>query len=137
MTAFTGIAHITLTVSDLAASVGWYRRILQFEPVGAVRLGSPESGRPRQLVRHDGSGLTLALCAPVDHDGRRFDPGRTGLDHLSLAVDGEDALRSWVRRLDELGTPHSPIRDAGYARFVTLEDPDGIAWELWATVVEH
>jgi glyoxylase I family protein len=33
--------------------------------------------------------------------------------------------------LERQGAAHSPVRDAGYAEFVSFEDPDGIAWEVW------
>ena len=51
---------------------------------------------------------------------------------IALAVIDRAALDDWTRRLDELGVEHSPVRAAGYAEFVSVFDPDGIAWELWA-----
>ncbi|MGW6401499.1 VOC family protein [Streptomyces sp. NPDC055134] len=132
MGTFTGIAHIAIVVSDMAASVDWYRRALGFEPVGGVRPGPLEVGHPRQIMRHADSGLVLAVHAPLRRSGDMFDPSRTGLDHLSLAVSDRTALESWAQRLDGLGVPRSPVRDAGYAEFVSVADPDGIAWELWA-----
>jgi hypothetical protein len=29
------------------------------------------------------------------------------------------------------------VRDLGHARFVSFEDPDGIQFELWLTLVPH
>ncbi|SEF52023.1 Glyoxalase/Bleomycin resistance protein/Dioxygenase superfamily protein [Actinacidiphila yanglinensis] len=133
MSTFTGIAHVAVVVRDLAASVDWYRRALGFEPVGAVVPGPAEAGHPRQVLRHAGSGLALAVHEPLRRSGDRFDPSRTGLDHFSLAVPDRAALDGWVRHLDGLGVAHSPVRDTGYAEFVTLTDPDGIAWELWVS----
>ena len=129
---FTGVAHIAVVVRDMATSVDWYGRALGFEPVGGVTPGPAEAGHPRQIMRHADSGLVLAVHEPLRRSNDRFDPSRTGLDHFSLAVADRTALDSWARRLDELGVPHSPVRDTGYAEFVTLADPDGIAWELWA-----
>lgn len=131
MSTFTGIAHLAVVVRDLAASVDWYRRALGFEPAGAVVPGPAEAGHPRQVLRHAGSGLALAVHEPLQRSGDRFDPSRTGLDHFSLAVPDRAALDGWVRHLDGIGVAHSPVRDTGYAEFVTLTDPDGIAWELW------
>ncbi|MGI8753123.1 MAG: hypothetical protein ACR2MN_12565 [Acidimicrobiales bacterium] len=34
--------------------------------------------------------------------------------------------------MDDLGAGHSPVREAGYAVFVSVFDPDGTPWELWA-----
>ena len=132
MSTFTGIAHIAIVVRDMATSVEWYQRALGFEPVGEVRPGPIEAGHPRQLMRHGGSGLTLAVHEPLQRSGDMFDPSRTGLDHFSLAVADRSVLDDWARRLDDLGVPRSPIRDAGYAQFITVADPDGIAWEFWA-----
>ncbi|MFE6756835.1 VOC family protein [Streptomyces sp. NPDC057684] len=137
MGTFTGIAHIAIVVRDMAVSVDWYRRTLGFEPVGGVRPGPLEVGHPRQIMRHADSGLVLAVHEPLRRSGDMFDPSRTGLDHLSLSVSDRTALESWAQRLDDLGVPRSPVRDAGYAEFVSVADPDGIAWELWANKPEH
>lgn len=39
--------------------------------------------------------------------------------------------------LDAMGVEHSPVRDLGHSRFVSLEDPDGVQLELWLTLVRH
>ncbi|WP_225848089.1 VOC family protein [Streptomyces sp. HPF1205] len=132
MGTFTGVAHIALVVRDMAASVDWYRRALGFRPVGEVMPGPAGVGHPRQLMRHADSALVLAVHEPLRRSGDMFDPSRTGLDHISLTVRDRAALDRWTRHLDALGVPRSPVRDTGYAWFVSVTDPDGIAWELWA-----
>jgi glyoxylase I family protein len=129
---FSGIAHVALVVRDMARSVDWYERVLGFERHGEVRPGPPEAGHPRQLMRHPDSGLVLGIHEPLDHSDDTFDPSRAGLDHLALAARDRADLEEWLARLDELKVPHSPVRDIGYARFVSVFDPDGIQWELWA-----
>ncbi|BBJ47222.1 glyoxalase [Streptomyces antimycoticus] len=133
MHTFTSVAHIAIVVRDMDTSVAWYRRVLGFDPAGGVVPGPIEAGHPRQLMRHPGSGLVLAVHEPLQRSGDLFDPSRTGLDHLALAVPDRTALDTWARHLDDHSIPHSPVRDTGYAEFITLADPDGIAWELWAT----
>ncbi|MEV0406860.1 hypothetical protein [Actinoallomurus sp. NPDC050550] len=54
-----------------------------------------------------------------------------------LTVPDRAALDGWTRHLDALGVSRSPVRDTGYAEFVSVPDPDGIAWELWAAKPEH
>jgi glyoxylase I family protein len=54
-----------------------------------------------------------------------------GLDHVSFAVADLAALQGWAARLDELGIPHSPLRDYGYAHAITFNDPDGIPLEFF------
>jgi glyoxylase I family protein len=137
MSTFTGIAHIAIVVRDMAASVDWHQRALEFQTVGGVMPGPVEAGHPRQIMRHADSGLVLAVHEPLRRSGDRFDPSRIGLDHFSLAVSDRTALDSWALRLDDLGVSRSPVRDTGYAEFVSVADPDGIAWELWATKPGH
>jgi glyoxylase I family protein len=129
---FTGLAHLAIVVRDMATSVGWYGRVLGFERVGEVRPGPVEAGHPRQLMRHPGSGMVIAVHEPVVRSHDRFDPSRTGLDHVSLALADAAQLDAWARRLDDLDVPHSPVHDLGHARMLTFADPDGIAWELWS-----
>jgi glyoxylase I family protein len=96
-----------------------------------VREGPSEARHPRQLVRHPDSGLVLGIHEPYERSNDRFDPQRTGLDHLAVTVTDRAALNAWIAHLDAQGVEHSPVRDAGYAEFVSFADPDGIAWELW------
>ncbi|SEN78302.1 VOC family protein [Actinacidiphila rubida] len=137
MSTFTGFAHIAIVVRAMATSVDWYRRVLGFEPVGAVRPGPAGAGRPRQMMRHADSGLVLAVHEPERRSGDLFDPSRTGLDHFSLAVADRGALDDWTRYLDDLGASHSPVRDTGSSAFLTVTDPDGIVWELWAAAPQN
>lgn len=131
MASFEKVAHIALVVREMTPSVAFYERVLGFERVGEVVEGPPSEGHPRRLMRHPDSGLTLGIHEPYRRTGDRFDPQRTGLDHVAVAVADHEALEAWSARLDEHGVEHSPIRDAGYAEFVSFCDPDGIAWELW------
>jgi len=132
MPTFSRFAHIAVVARDMAASVDWYQKVLGFEAVGGVQPGPDGAGLPRQVVVHADSGLALAVYEPVRRSGDLFDPSRTGLDHFSLVVDGRPELDEWVRKLDKLGVSHSPVRELGDSQFITLADPDGIAWELWA-----
>jgi glyoxylase I family protein len=70
------------------------------------------------LFQHDGNG------------GERFEPGRTGLDHLGLAVDSYDDLQAWAEWLDAHDVPRSDIRDLGTAAIFDFADPDGIQLEF-------
>ena len=132
MTSFSGIAHVAVVVRDMATTIDWYQRVFGFEPSGEVQPGPPEAGHPRQLLRHPDSGFVLGVHEPVLRSNDCFDASRTGLDHFALAVTDRAALDDWTRRLDELDIGHSPVRDAGYAEFISVFDPDGIQWELWA-----
>ncbi|GAA4830852.1 VOC family protein [Actinomycetospora corticicola] len=130
-TTVSGIAHVALVVRDMAASAEFYGRVLGFEAVTERLEGPPEARHPRQLLRHPGSGITLGIHEPLDGSGERFSPQRTGLDHVALTVADRTALDAWGEQLDAHGVEHSPVRDIGYAQFISFADPDGIAWEVW------
>ena len=131
MTTFGGVAHVALVVRDMAAAVEFYGRVMGFEAVTDRLEGPPEARHPRQLLRHPDSGMTLGIHEPLDGSGEGFSPQRTGLDHVAVSVADSDTLDAWTAHLDAHGVEHSPIRDIGYAQFVSFADPDGIAWEFW------
>jgi catechol 2,3-dioxygenase-like lactoylglutathione lyase family enzyme len=118
---------VGLTVRDLDGSAEWYERVLEAPP-------DDEGIPPALLLLHPDSGFLVALCGHRDRSGDRFSPHRTGLDHIALEVSDEDQLARWIAELDALGVEHSPVRDLGHSRFVSLEDPDGIQLELWLTI---
>lgn len=127
---FTRLAHLALVVRDMCTSVERYQQVLGFDVISTVRPGSIAAAHPRRLLRHPASALVLAVHEPLHSSNDLFDPSHIGLDHVSLAVADRTWLDLWLRRLTELGVAHSPIRDAGYAEFLTLANPDHIGWEL-------
>jgi glyoxylase I family protein len=129
---FTHAQHVGLTVTDREKSAAWYQRVLGFRLVKRF-----DTGIPRILMVHPDSGFLIGVYNHPDGSGDRFSPQRTGLDHIALAVEDDHALVVWSARLDDLGVEHSPIRDLGHAKFLSLEDPDGIQIELWVTLIPH
>jgi catechol 2,3-dioxygenase-like lactoylglutathione lyase family enzyme len=132
MPVITGLSHVSLTVSDLGKSEAWYRDVLGFQKV----VEADEGGRVRSVLVHPDTGVLIPL---VQHDGNPGDlflETRTGLDHLSFAVSGRDALEEWQRYLDEVGVQHGPIAEAEPApgmRFalIAFRDPDNIQLEVF------
>jgi glyoxylase I family protein len=127
---FLRLHHLALSVRDRKVSARWYRDVLGFSFVTEF-----DTGIPRILQMHVDSGFFLSLYDHADRSMDEFDPRRTGLDHLALAMAGDEELAAWVEYLDALGVEHSPVRDLGRARFVSLTDPDGIQIELWVELV--
>jgi glyoxylase I family protein len=127
--AIKGMTHVSLSVTDLERSVGFYRDVLGL-PVFVERFdgGSVFDGEEVMLL----AGRTaLCLQAHTANSGDRFDPRRTGLDHLALAVGSMDDLEEYATRLTELGIDHSGIRPiTTFGHFIELRDPDGIQIEL-------
>jgi catechol 2,3-dioxygenase-like lactoylglutathione lyase family enzyme len=57
------------------------------------------------------------------------------LDHLALAVPNAVALEDVKRQLDAAGVSNNGIEDDAVlgGRYISFCDPDGIAWELYAS----
>lgn len=124
MVTFAGVDHVSLTVTDLEVSQGFYADVLDFVPVldvGYARiLMHPATGFLLSLNRHDGAA------------GGRFTELSTGLDHLGLSADSSEELLAWQARFDRLGVSYTPVRDMELGHHLNFRDPDGIALELYA-----
>lgn len=134
--AITGLHHVSITVTDLEASLAWYQRVFGGErmPIKFPHYGCEDTGYGRLLVEPR-SGLVFGLHTNTGNDGERFDEARTGLDHLGFNVASRADLEAWTARLDELGIEHSGIRalDQPFPfATVVFRDPDNIQLELIA-----
>lgn len=125
--AYSGIAHLALTVVDLARSKEWYGRVLGWHEV----MEGDDAGT-RLAVGVLAGGVLLGLREPPDRSGDRFDYRRTGLDHLSLAVATPEELARWEQRFAELGVTYSSTVAGPIGHVLSFKDPDGIALELFA-----
>lgn len=122
----SGLHHVKLPVSDVAASQAWYEKVLGFEAV----IDFVEDGELMGVaLRRDGCQCQLAL---------RRDPDRaralSGFDAMALLVPTRDDVRAWMAVLDSAGEPHGGLvtgHDGGTV-LVGLQDPDGIEIRLYA-----
>ncbi|MBS1690814.1 MAG: VOC family protein [Actinobacteria bacterium] len=134
--ALTGVHHVSLTVTDLEASLAWYQRVFQTErpDLKVPHYGREETGYS-VLLPEPRSGLVFSLHSNTGNDGERFDEARTGLDHVSFGVNGRATLQAWAAWLDELGVPNTGIVDETdpfpYST-VVFRDPDNIQLEVIA-----
>lgn len=131
MSDILGVHHLSLSVTDRAASAAWYGRVLGFAVHSEVATADFE----RTRLRHPVAGLTVTLTEHHPTGGDRFDPRRVGMDHLALQVAGIDAVHAWADRLDRLGVHRSPVRLRGHppqSALVAFTDPDGIQLEIFA-----
>jgi catechol 2,3-dioxygenase-like lactoylglutathione lyase family enzyme len=134
--AIQGVHHVSLTVTDLEASIAWYQRVFRTQ---RLDLTIPHYGRESTgyavLLPEPRSGLIFGLHTNTGNDGQPFDEARTGLDHVSFGVAGRAALEVWTGWLDELGVEHTGIVDETepltYST-VVFRDPDNIQLELIA-----
>src|ERR1700758_4726967 len=109
--AIAGIHHISLTVSDIEASLAWYQRLLGAErvPMEFPHYEREETGFGVLLVEPR-SGLVIGLHTNTANAGERFDEARTRLDHVGLHVASRRELEAWIPWLGELGIEHPGIR---------------------------
>jgi catechol 2,3-dioxygenase-like lactoylglutathione lyase family enzyme len=117
---FTGLSHVQLLVTDVAASAAWYRAALGLEAyvedlsVGYVAL------------RHRPSKMVIVLTTGAGDRG----PGP--LDHLAFAVADGAALKAWADHLATIGIDHQGVVSEDGRPSLALHDPDGTAIELVA-----
>ncbi|MEH6550173.1 MAG: VOC family protein [Pseudomonadales bacterium] len=128
MADINGIAHIQLSVSDMARSRAFYSRLLQ--TMGMTPVIDDDS-----YYYCVGARTGLAL-SPVDtqFSDDQYDQGRTGLHHVCFRTRTRDDVEELYQLALELEAKiiRSPQED-GYAPgyYSTLfEDPDGIRIEV-------
>jgi glyoxylase I family protein len=126
--AFPSIAHVALTVTDLASSSAWYELLLGVSPV----LDEDAGGFWHTVYPLAGGALFGLHAHPHTDSEDRFDAGRVGLDHVGFGCENREELQRWESRLDELGIAHGGIVDAKYGSGLSFKDPDGNALEFFA-----
>jgi glyoxylase I family protein len=112
-----GLSHFQLCVSDLDASVAWYKRALgltelRSQPGHYVALQSPNRRLRVVLSTGEGAGTKGAL------------------DHIAFAISDVGAFNAWCEHLTAIGIPHDGIKANLAGHSVDLFDPDGNNIEL-------
>lgn len=132
----TGVHHLSFTVSNLEDSLDWYQRLFSAERVDYKfnHRYRESTGYGVLLITPD-SGVVIGLHRNTGNQHEGFLESRTGLDHISFQVGSRAELESWMSWLDELGIPHTPIRDEtepfAYST-VVFRDPDNLQLEFLA-----
>jgi glyoxylase I family protein len=127
----TGRVEINLTVRDPLVSAAWYAELLGMQ----TRYDhTSDDGQMRYIcLVEPSSSLVICLVGHAKSSGEPFTEFRTGLDHLEFLVASRDDLEQWAERLDELGVPHSGVKNPGYTAnaMLTFRDPDNIQLEFF------
>ena len=118
----SGVSHLQLVVSDVAASRDWWTKVL-----GMQTLFEGQAGEVVAL-RHRPSKVVIVLSARA---AGSVGPGDR-LDHVAFAVPDRATLDTWVDHLHELGIDHPGVIDELGNHSLQLVDPDGIHVELVA-----
>ncbi len=122
-----GIHHISIRVTDLGRAKAFY-----VETLGFTWLMDFPGGF---IASAAGSVIGIRGAEAQTASGDRFDPFRVGLDHLALAVADAAELQTMKQQLDAAGVPNNGVEDDPMlgAKYISFQDPDGIAWELYWT----
>jgi glyoxylase I family protein len=130
----TSIAHVRLTVCDIARSRRFYDSVFGWRVALEVPEDADDATREALGFLFGGViyniGDALVGLRPVATD--TFHEDRVGLDHLAFRVAGKAELDSAAKHLDGLGIAHEPVKDIGPAFILEFRDPDNIALELSA-----
>ena len=124
---YSGVSHVSFSVTDLDRAKQWYARVLGWQQVMAG-----DDGITPFAVGIAPGGFMIGLRQHPDGSADPFDPRRTGLDHVAFAVGDREELARWEQRLAELGVTYSACVDAPHGHVLSFKDPDGIALELFA-----
>lgn len=130
LTTLSGIHHVSVTVTDIEASVAWYREVLGFSVLVDEHRGRTP-GYGIVLGPPDWS-FCVTLHAHPANERQVSTETRTALDHVSFRVANRFRLEAWADRLTDLGVDHDPIKDLGASSVLAFRDPDDIPLELIA-----
>ncbi len=118
-----GLAHITLTVSDIHRTKKFYEQIFEteFELDHGRGFSLTTVGAPVWFVQWDN-------IAPDD----KFDPSRIGLDHFAIKLELMAELDGVANKLIEMGVKTAGIQKfSGKYPYIEFKDPDNIQTEFF------
>ena len=131
MPLISGRIEVNLTVRDPVRSAAWYSELLGLEQ--RYDYTSDDGQLRYVVVQNLAIGFILGFVGHARNSGAAFNETNTGLDHLEFLVDSREDIDVWAARLDELGVPHSGVKDLDYTsnRMLTFRDPDNIQLEFF------
>jgi glyoxylase I family protein len=132
--ATSAIAHVRLTVTDIATSRRFYDSVFGWPVLVELPEDADDATREQLSFLFGGViyniGDNLIGLRPTGTGA--FDEDRVGLDHLAFNLASLDDLEQAAAHLDSLGIAHEPIKDIGVSYILEFRDPDNIALELTA-----
>lgn len=122
MAAFSGVNHVSLSVTDLNRSECFYTDVFDL-----IRMMDFGYGR---VLLHPQTGFIFGIATHEGAEGEPFSELKTGLDHFGLYAASRAELVEWEQKLDMLGVVYTPIRDMEFGYHLNFRDPDNIALEI-------
>lgn len=124
------LGHIVLYVSDIDASVAFYRDVLGFNMVLGDKPGMPVAMFSSGRTHHELLLIEVGKGAQPIPAGRRV-----GMYHFGLKVgDTDDELREVLAQLQAAGVQLAGASDHTMTHSLYLFDPDGNELELYVDV---
>lgn len=123
MTKAYGLAHVTLTVSDINRSKKFYETLFETELLAdnQTSFSLLKVGIPCWFVQWR-----------KDKSRDRFNELRIGLDHIAFKLETLQELEKIIDRLDSMKVPNAGLeRFAGKYPYVCFRDPDNIQTEFF------
>ena len=127
MPTFSKISHVSFSVRDNERSARWWSDMLDLKELDRAH----GDGWAGILLIHPDTATIIEFQQHDANRGERFDPTRTGLDHMGFKVDSRDDLEQWQAHFERLGVCHTPNVDRDYGSVLTFKDPDGIQFEMF------
>ena len=120
----TGIHHLTAITANAPGNVRFYTATLGMRLV--KKTVNQDDTSAYHLFYADGlatpgTDMTFFEWARLARERR----GAHSISRSALRVSGEETLRWWLARLDELGVTHGPLSEVDGRLTVKFEDPEG------------
>ena len=127
MPSFSKVSHISFSATDAEASARWWSEVFGLQELDRVA----GEGWVGILLMHPTTATIIEFQQHDANQGERFDPSRTGFDHMGFKVDDPAELEAWVEHFDRHGVVHADIAHREYGAVLTFKDPDGIQFEMF------
>ncbi len=124
---FARVSHTSFSVRDAEASAQWWRDVFGFVDLDRAH----GDGWEGILLIHPATATVLEFQQHDTNQGERFDPTRTGFDHLGFKVDDRAELEVWQAHFERHSVTFTPVVHREYGSVLTFKDPDGIQFEMF------
>lgn len=118
-----GIAHTTLTVSDIYKTKKFYEELfeVEFNMDNKISFSLLKVGIPCWFVQWK-----------KQYSKDQFDERRVGLDHIAFKLETNDELKKIIKQLDKMKVKNAGLEKfAGKYPYVAFRDPDNIQTEFF------